>query len=110
MGIEHYYIKKGRRYIPVEYWTGFPAEGIWLVKHGEGVKSSRLVLRLAPGPVDVRHLINMATIQATIQEIVEESLQNHDGVMSIVNLAEKIAKKCCKKLIEEEPEFGPAKF
>ena len=30
--MEMMYIKKGRRYIPIEPFTGFPADGIWLVR------------------------------------------------------------------------------
>jgi hypothetical protein len=29
-----YYIKKGRRYIPVEPFYGFPTNGVWLVQDG----------------------------------------------------------------------------
>jgi len=43
------YKKVGRRYVPIGYsdgWTGFPAEGVWIVKKGDGIHSSECVLRL----------------------------------------------------------------
>jgi hypothetical protein len=41
---DQYYIKKGRKYLPVEKWDGFPSDGVWVVK--DGGKKSRLVLEL----------------------------------------------------------------
>jgi len=43
------YKKVGRRYVPIGYsdgWTGFPVEGVWIVKKGDGIHSSECVLRL----------------------------------------------------------------
>ena len=33
---EQCYIKVGRRYKPIDYWNGFPADGVWLVEHEQG--------------------------------------------------------------------------
>jgi hypothetical protein len=46
---EQVYKKKGRRYIPLGYsdgWTGFPADGIWIVQSKDGSKSSECIMRL----------------------------------------------------------------
>lgn len=43
------YKKEGRRYKPIGYndgWSGFPAEGIWLVQRGDGAHSSECILRI----------------------------------------------------------------
>lgn len=42
--MEMMYIKKGRKYIPIQPFEGFPADGIWLVR--KGGKSSVLVTYL----------------------------------------------------------------
>lgn len=42
--MEMMYRKVGRRYVPFEPFTGFPADGIWLVKRGG--KSSTLTVKL----------------------------------------------------------------
>lgn len=42
--MEMMYIKKGRKYAPIEPFTGFPADGIWLVK--KSGRSSTLITYL----------------------------------------------------------------
>lgn len=45
---EQVYKKVGRRYIPLGYsdgWSGFPADGIWLVQHRDGCKSSECIIQ-----------------------------------------------------------------
>jgi len=46
---EQVYKKKGRKYIPIGYsdgWSGFPADGVWIVQKGDGVKSSECIMRI----------------------------------------------------------------
>lgn len=43
------YKKQGRRYVPIGYsdgFTGFPADGIWLVQQKDGCKSSECILKI----------------------------------------------------------------
>lgn len=43
------YKKEGRRYKPIGYsdgWTGFPAEGVWIVQQKDGVHSSECILKI----------------------------------------------------------------
>ncbi len=48
---EIYYVKRGRRYERIgEQFTGFPADGLWLVINGDGRKSERFVIPLADLP------------------------------------------------------------
>ena len=47
--MQQYYKKQGRKYIPVGYndgFQGFPSEGIWMVKKGDGLHSSECIIRL----------------------------------------------------------------
>ncbi len=39
------YAREGLRYIPVKEFSGFPADGVWMVKSFKGCVSSRLVTR-----------------------------------------------------------------
>lgn len=46
---EQVYKKKGRKYIPIGYsdgWTGFPADGIWIVQTKPGCKSSECIMQI----------------------------------------------------------------
>lgn len=43
------YKKVGRKYVPIGYsdgWTGFPADGIWVVQTKPGHKSSECMLKI----------------------------------------------------------------
>ena len=55
------YKKVGRKYIPIGYsdgWSGFPADGIWVVETKPGHKSSECMLKI--GEVqDMRPTIDM---------------------------------------------------
>ena len=45
------YRKKGRRYEKVGYeHVGFPAEGVWLVTKGKGMRSERIFTRIGDQP------------------------------------------------------------
>ena len=46
---EQLYKKKGRKYIPIGYsdgWSGFPADGVWIVQQKDGCKSSECIMRI----------------------------------------------------------------
>ena len=71
---EYYYIKKGRRYIPVEPFRGFHADGIWLVKD-EG-RSNALIMRLPDVPVeDIQEYALKMNLYALIQEAAKDYLK-----------------------------------
>lgn len=45
------YMKKGRRYVPVKEFTGFPSEGIWWVQRKPGKSENRWIAKLSELPV-----------------------------------------------------------
>ena len=84
---DQYYIKQGRRYIPVEQWTGFPADGVWIVKGA--MTSSRLVMRLGPEPLRAGDLFSEAVSRDKIYDAVckvmmKSKNQSIDGIATAV--------------------------
>ena len=91
MEIEQYYIKVGRRYKPVERFTGFPADGIWIVK--DAGSSSQLIMKIPTNPItEVEMLAAMAKIKSDIKEqIVKILLDRNNNSLSVDSLSDKIA-------------------
>lgn len=85
---EQYYIKEGRRYKPVKYWGGFPADGVWIVK--DACKMSRLMLQLPEEPVDSNTLAALAKNKEILSGVVAKYLMD-DKVRNIQELADTIA-------------------
>lgn len=48
-----YYIKNGRKYIPVERFSGFPADGIWLVRREGHLSTCIVKLGDTPPPMSI---------------------------------------------------------
>lgn len=89
MGEEHYYVKIGRRYHPVERWTGFPADGVWVVKDA-GTKS-RLLMRLDSQPVDASKLALLAKTKDEIAEVILAAILDAPAPLAPIDLADFIS-------------------
>ena len=91
------YEKRGRRYYPVqEEFSGFPASGVWLVKHGDGVKSSRLVLELEGDPCNSMELFDRTIKRDHVYEAVIKVLQQAKNPMSYDDIANAVAQELVK--------------
>ena len=97
-----YYIKKGRRYVPVEPWYGFPADGIWVVSNAG--KSSSLIMRLPKEPLTAETLAQKAEIgKVIIEAVCETLLEQHAGGRSIQDVATIVAERTVAKLPKSIP-------
>ncbi len=65
---DQYYIKRGRIYVPVKLFEGFPADGVWLVK--DCGRMSQLIMMLDHKPLSSSALANMANARYDIKELV----------------------------------------
>lgn len=89
---EQVYKKVGRKYVPIGYsdgWSGFPADGIWVVQTKPGSKSSECILRI--GEVEslspttdlivgyrdkiVKYMLNNSPVGMTYMDYVNEMLK-----------------------------------
>ena len=93
---DQYYIKKGRRYIPVEPYRGFPADGIWVVK--DMAHSSRLILRLSKIPEDAPKLAKKAQNKSFLTNIIVDTLINSDAKTTL-EIADEISERILGKVI-----------
>ena len=66
---ETLYIKKGRKYVPVEKFSGFPCEGIWFVKGG---RRSMFVSLERAGDIPEKELRTRSELEARRDEVVED--------------------------------------
>lgn len=94
--METYYIKEGRRYIPVGYGrTPDISEGLWLVQCDKGCTSySNLVARVSdlPNPLDLQVLARAAMLE----DIVVKALNRCWGggkSCSLANAAREVTKE-----------------
>lgn len=93
---DQYYIKKGRRYHPVEPYRGFPADGVWVVKD-MGNKAS-LMLKIDPKPQEAPALAKRAQNVSYLQDIIIDKLVTSESetVMDLAaGIAETIIDRCC---------------
>jgi len=66
---ETYYIKKGRRYIPIgREFTWFPAEGVWLVYSNGGSKAATRLIALEDLPEDITKIGDAASFRLKIEK------------------------------------------
>jgi len=67
--MEMIYRKVGRKYVPIELFTGFPADGIWLHVTPPTGHQSSLVLKLADlNGIDARLAAEIAKLQPVIMD------------------------------------------
>lgn len=99
---EQVYIKQGRRYKPLGYsdgWTGFPADGVWLVKQEDGMHSSDCLLRLGEvqdlhPTIDLLHHKRLITNWLCDNDNVSVVNQSYDNLVE--DLLKYIGKKQAK--------------
>ena len=90
---EQYYIKQGRRYVPVRPFFGFPSDGIFLVQHNG--RNYRLILQLTGDPLNMDRLKEYAQDYATVNEKVVQALSEvcgRSGGVTIMDMAAEITK------------------
>jgi len=83
---EQAYKKVGKRYFPIGYsdgWTGFPADGIWLVQQKDGLKSEECILRIGELQ-DMQPAVNL--ILGYKEKILQYFEKNYDKNVSIYNV------------------------
>ncbi len=97
--MEQYYIKKGRRYVPVQPFFGFPSDGIFLVQHNG--RNYRLILQLTGDPINVDRLKQYAQDYATVNEKVIQALSEICSKKSGVTIVE-MAAEVTKSLLGEQ--------
>jgi len=95
MDMEQYYIKKGRKYIPVCRFDGFPADGVWIVK--DMSRSSRLVLEIDNDPISITDLRDRVILSDTLYEDIIDVL-TENRYLSISDLASIISNEITNKL------------
>ena len=86
---DQYYIKQGRRYIPVKPFFGFPSDGIFLVQHNG--RNYRLILKLTGVPIEVDSLTKYTNDYAAINEKVESALSQTCSSSSSVTIMDMAA-------------------
>ena len=86
---EQYYIKQGRRYVPVMPFTGFPSDGIFLVQN-DG-HNYRLILKLSGLPMESEVLTNYAKEYAYLNDKVlfalQQIAQQKKGSVNLIEMA-----------------------
>jgi len=98
---KYYYVKKGRRYYPVDIFPGFPADGLWLVT-SEGRSSTR-ILKISdlPQATDVDHLIDVGAVAMIVNQVISEIASssrdsyslNDIGMLFILRFSEYLEKQ-----------------
>lgn len=93
------YKKNGKRYQAIgEQFTGFPADGIWLVQTKEGGSSSRLIMKVGE-LLDPKPLIELEMHRDEIVNVVSDTLKNTYSINSLVdNIFKALARKTQPKL------------
>ena len=86
---EYYYIKQGRRYVPAKPFSGFPADGVWIVANCG--RENQLILKLGDA-VDARETVKKALAKKQVKDIVVNELVSNGNITSI-ELADKISEK-----------------
>jgi len=75
--MQQYYIKQGRRYIPVDpppEWQGFPCDGLWLVQTKEHGKSSSCISQIG----EVPRVFPYASMMVTREELASFLHKKHE--------------------------------
>jgi hypothetical protein len=83
------YKKKGKRYIPIGYsdWHGFPTDGIWLVQHKPGVKSSECIIKVEE--LDSIHpaVDLIFEYKDKITNFIQDELEKEDSDLKLYNIS-----------------------
>jgi hypothetical protein len=77
-----YYVKDGRRYIPVDSPGSFPSDGIWLVEQTGSGQTSRCIVKLGDAPQDVGS-----------KKLLDEVVERKRIYDSVVKLSKKFARR-----------------
>jgi len=93
--MDSYYIKKGRRYYPVERFSGFPADGVWIVR--DAGKNNQLIMRIGPVMRKAETIRYIASTKHHLKEAILEILMQ-DKYKTMNDVADAIA----EKILEDE--------
>lgn len=93
------YMKRGKKYVPVKEFTGFPTEGIWWVERKPGKHESRWIAKLADLPVQ-NHLVKLDHYRYQISQAIMR-VQNRRAY-SVSDLIDEILLEVAKKQHDEE--------
>lgn len=97
---EQVFKKRGRRYVPIGYsdgFTGFPADGIWLVIQEDGKKSSECIMRIGEMQ-DLRPTVDLiANHRDDILEYMMSSPNIHIHGSSYLDVVNNLLKHISKK-------------
>ncbi len=97
VAIQMLYRKVGRRYKPVEPFTGFPADGVWLHTKIKAGHESSLVIKLADlNGIDARIAAEVVKLKPIIEDAL---LQSHH--LCIVDCAKHIVLELTKYLQQQ---------
>jgi hypothetical protein len=100
--MDQYYIKKGRRYVPVKQFTGFPADGFWVVSNAGS--HSQMIMRLSPLFLDVQPLIKKLSNKIALKSVIEDYFANFKiDDLSINEVADQMAGFIIKRLAYISP-------
>ena len=102
--LEQYYIKKGRKYIPVDRFTGWPADGVWLIKRTNYGRSQQLMIQLEDDllkAASVAEITLRTVLKDKIQDAVAEAYDEIKDTYSIKEMAELVTKKLLREKEEK---------
>jgi len=105
-----YYIKKGRKYIPVGMHsipTDHLPDGIWIIQSRPGTRSYHPILSFVKHDFDVFHDLSLYAEEVEVKEVlaqvIHEMIENKEFVIynhSIYEVSAKISKKMFDKIKE----------